>query len=456
MRTSETFSMCAKRLRAGLGGRCVFGAGMGLTLFLLVAGVIFFSVWIEDRFPSDDPDHSLAPSLQRVLTKPIVNAVSRQIEWTVRSRRAARYMNTGFTLEEVIARFLDEKADMGERRVYAYRLAREGTPQALEALAKGFQAARPEDKVFMTRLIGSVRNPGAKEVLWPLLDDVDRNVVLTALRGLSAIGGADVSHKLGMLLEDSRQPESVRIEAAQGLGEMRTPAERDILIRVLVREEETDVGTEILNSLGRFPYPMVAGTFEKVLSAPETPEPMRVTAVEALAYSSKEAVPFLLGVAADDRDPDVRASAAWALSLHGHQNQLGPELFFMAEREEDPDVRRRLYEAMLPQSGILPERLLEKVLAEDDIAARVAGFNALGTAAGRRTSEAVAMAFDQQIVPELLQIATSDNSLNLRMRAVFALRRTQTVSAQAALAEIANTSTPQIAEAARHGLWATK
>jgi HEAT repeat protein len=233
---------------------------------------------------------------------------------------------------------------------------------------------------------------------------------------------------------------------------MGTPLDRDILIRVLFKEKETDVGIEVLNSLGRFPYPMVVDTFEQYLSAPEIPAPMRVAAVEALAQSSKEVVPFLLGVAANDMDTEVRASAAWALSFHGPHDQLGPTLTDLAEQETDPDVRRRLYEALLPQSSIPADRLLPKVLAENDIAARVAGFNALGSAAGRSVSTAIAMAFDQQIAPELLKIATSENSLNIRMRAVFALRRAQTAAAQTALAEIANTPTPQIAEAARHGL----
>ena len=452
MKTIERYFRFWKRVRATLGRRWLFGIGVCLALVLFTAGLIVFSVWIEDRFPSDDPDHSLVPGLQRVLTKPIVNAVSHQVERYVRTRMEAPYMNTGFTLEETITRFLNENIDMRERRIYAYRLAREGTRQALAALAKVLQAARPEDRAFMAQLIGSTRNPAAKELLWPLLNDADQKVVLAALRGLSAIGGADVSNKLGILLADPGQAESVRIEAARGLGDMGTSAEKDILVKFLFKEKESDVGIEVLNSLGRFPYPMVADTFEQYLSAPETPWSMRVAAVEALAQSSKEVVPFLLGLAENDMDSDVRASAAWALSLQGPRDQLGPTLMELAEQETDPDVRRRLYEALLPQSGIPAERLLPKVLAEEDIAARVAGFNALGSAAGRKTSTAITTAFDQQIVPELLQIATSENSLNIRMRAVFALRRAQTSASQTALAQIANTPTPQIAEAARHGL----
>ena len=456
MKTIEEYFRFSKWLRTTLWGRWLFGVGIGLTILLFAAGLIVFSVWIEGRFPSDEPNQSLIPGLQRVLTKPIVNAVSHQVGRYIRNRMEAPYMNTGFTLEETITRFLDENVDMEERRIYAYRLAREGTAQAMAALAKVFGTAQPEDRAFMAQLIGSTRNPGAKELLWSLLDDADQKVVLAALRGLSTVGGADVSSKLGMLLADSGQPESIRIEAARGLGDMGTPAERDVLIRVLVKEKETDVGMEILNSLGRFSFPMVANTFEQYLSAPETPWPMRVAAVEALAQSSKEVVPFLLGAAANDMDPDVRGSAAWAISVHGAYGQLGPTLTDLAEQEMDADVRRRLYEALLPQSGIPADRLLPKILGEDDIAARVAGFNVLGSAVRRSASAAVTTSFDQQIVPELLQIATSDNSLNIRMRAVFALRQAQTAAAQVALAEIANTPTPQIATAARHGLQALK
>ena len=95
------------------------------------------------------------------------------------------------------------------------------------------------------------------------------------------------------------------------------------------------------------------------------------------------------------------------------------------------------------------------VQQEHDIAARVAGFNALGHAAGQQPSSAVALTFDRDIVPELVRFATQPNSLNIQMRAVFALRRAQTTEAQAALAAIATTARPQIATAARNGLRAS-
>jgi HEAT repeat protein len=443
----------SKWLPRTLLGRSLLGVGVGLLVLLFVAGFVVFSVWIEDKFPSDDPKRSLIPGLQKILTKPIVNAVSHGVERYVRSRIESRYMDTGLSLEETITRFLDERIDIEQRRIYAYRLARAGTPEAMAALFKVFQTAGPEHKVFMLQLIGSTGNPAVKDWLWQWLSDSDIRVVMATIRGLSTIGGTDVTEKLVALLRDSKQPDQLRIEAALGLGTIGTPEAADMLTKALLETMETEVGMQILDALGRFPFETVAGTFKQFLSAPEVPAEKRVVALEALAYSTAGAVPFLLGFAEGDADADVRASAAWAISTHGRYRDIAPMLTDMVEAEPDEDVRRRLYEALLPQSEIPAERLLPSVLEEDDIAARVAGFNVLASAATQGSSETFAATFDLQIVPELLQIALSDNSVNIRMRAVFALRRGQTAAAQAALAEVANNSSnPQIAEAARHGL----
>ena len=111
---------------------------------------------------------------------------------------------------------------------------------------------------------------------------------------------------------------------------------------------------------------------------------------------------------------------------------------------------------MLPQASVRADSLLSGVRAEDDLAARVAGFNAIGTAIRREPASAAAGSFDREIAPELVRIATEPNSLNLQMRAVFALRRAGTPAAQDALVQIVESNAPpQVATAARHGLKAT-
>ena len=391
-------------------------------MLLLVALVVAGSVWIENRHPSGDTKRALLPQAQRVVTKPIVNAISRQIEHAVRRRAEVPLMFAGLTLEQTIARFLDERKDLSERRIYAYRLARVGTPECVAALLKVFLSAPPEHKAFMAQLIGSTGNPAVKGWLWPLLDDGNELVVAAAIRGLSAVGGEDVTARVGVLLADGQRSERIRIEAALGLGSVGTPAARTALVETFNQTQAAspELAAQILNSLGRFDFSTVADCFQSYLAASSTPPDMRTTAAEALANSSDDAVPFLMGLAANDGDAELRASAAWAISAHDTVHELGSELAGMVAQEPEADVRRRLYEALVPQDAIPAGELLPLVMAETDIAARVAGFNALGCAVHQEPGSAGAGVFDREIVPELLKIATQPNSVNLQMRAVFA------------------------------------
>jgi hypothetical protein len=144
--------------------------------------------------------------------------------------------------------------------------------------------------------------------------------------------------------------------------------------------------------------------------------------------------------------------AAWAIGAHENETRLGPQLTAMAESEAASDVRRRLYEALLPQAEIPAARLLPKVMAEEDPAARIAGFNALGRAARISPASPEAADFDTRVVPELQRAASEANSMNLRMRAVFALRRAGTPAAVQALQSLSGHSDKTIATAASNGL----
>jgi HEAT repeat protein len=432
--------------------RVLFPVGGVLVTLLGTVGFVGFSVWIEDRFPSSDPDRALLPAAQKAVTKPIVSAISHQVERYLQERAAHLQMVTGLTVEETIERFLDERVDLARRRLYAFRLARVGSPECVVALLKVFRTAPPEHKAFMAELIGTTGNLAAKSWLRPFLDDPDERVVAAGIRGLSALGGDDVSVGVAAILADSGRAEAIRIEAARGLATLGTPASREALVLNLNQAPSRELATQILNSLGQFDFPAVASTFEEFLAAPKTLPALRVAAIEALAESSPEAVPFLKELAGRDADSAVRASAAWAISAHDSVKDLGPELASMAEQEPAADVRRRLYEALLVQTDVPAERLLPTVRMEQDIAARVAGFNAVGYGASQQPASVLALTFDEEIVPELLRIATAPNSLNIQMRAVFALRRVQTNPAQAALAVIANSARPEVATAARHGL----
>jgi len=429
--------------------------GAGALLFCFGGAVILLSMWTESKYPAGDDDATTAAftdQMRRMVTKPVTVAIGRQIDKIIRARMDHLLFITGITFEEALARFLDERTDLVERGRCAYRLARVGSPTAIAALLKVFRTAPLEQKIFLAQLISSTGNQSVKDWFLPLLNDADESVVCGAIRGLSAMGTDTVTSQLAGLLTDPNRSESVRIEAAAGLGNLGTGAARDALTAAFSTVEEDEVAIQILNSLGRFPFNQVAGWFGEYLAAPDTPADLRVTAVEALAYSSNDAVPFLLGLAGHDSDSDVRASSAWAISLYSLVQNLAPTLTHMAQGESDPDVRRRLYEALLPQANIPAAQLLPLVLAEDDIAARVAGFNAISRAVAQAPTGAVAGTFDKQIVPELVTIATTPNSLNIQLRAVFALLQAPTPAAQDALALIAKTEQAPVATAARSGL----
>lgn len=436
-------------------GRCVFVLCSLFLLLIAMLGLVAGSIWIEDKHPSDDPDLVLFPRTQRWVSRPIVEALGRRVQDYVRGRAEAKYMKTGLTLKETIARFLDESRPMSERRVYAYRLAREATPEAIAALLKILGNATPADKAFMAELIGKTANPGAKAWLRPLLDDPQEKVVIGALKGLSLIGGEDVTAWATEILGDDARGEPVRIRAAIALGTIHTPASRDALAAAFDEMPDEEIATEILNGLGRHPFAEVAPVFQDLLAAPDAPEELRSTAVEALALSNREAVPFLLDRAGSDSSEEVRAMAAWAISAHEDETRLGPQLTAMAGNEAEPDVRRRLYEALLPQAEIPAARLMTMVMAEEDPAARIAGFNALGRAARIAPASPEAADFDRRVVPELQRAASESNSMNLRMRAVFALRRAGTPAAVRALESLSGHSDKTIATAASNGLRAT-
>lgn len=431
---------------------------LGFDAAVLALGVLLVggSIWVESKYVFEPSQSRLIEKVRELATKPIAAAVGNQVQQQLRKRLHSR--NEGgladLGVKANIAGLLNENLSPQLRGVYAYRLARLGTPEALAALLRVFQTAPAQHKPFLAQLLGSTGNPKFKDWLLPLLNDPDEKLAAAAIRGLGTIGGEDIETKLAQILSESNRTDNIRLEAASGLASIGSTAACDALIHAFPEFAKTDSALDLLKILGQFPFPEISPTFTDLLASLETSPQTRVAAVEALAESSSEAVPFLLNLATNNKDSDVRESAVWAISMHG-QPGLGPTLAELALREPDADVRRRFYEAMTPQPEVPGNALAPRVLAETDIAARVAGFNALAAAAAQSRSSSLDAMFDDQIVPELQQIAISPNSLNIQMRAVFALRRSGSARAQQALTVIAraNSSTPtQVIAAAQHGL----
>jgi HEAT repeat protein len=417
---------------------------------LLVFAFVKFAIWIEDRHPSANQKTALFPSAQRVLTRPVVGALRREIERRIEQRLSDSSADV-IPLPEALAGLADVRQNRRARQAFALALAKDGSTEALAALRAALASADPAEREWLAQLLGSSRHGAVKPLLLPLINDANEAVARAAVRSLCLLGGDDVVARMMEMLGDDRRGEGVRAESALGLGVIGTEPARDALVGALGQKPPEPVLREIVNGLGCFEFPMVAEVFGQLLGDAGGGSSLRVTAAEALAHSSSDAAPFLLNFAGRDADPAVRASAAWAISAHGGASELAPALVSLAQREMATDVRRRLYEAMLPQPEIPGDAVLRLARAETDPAARIAAFNALGAAAAQQAESPVAAAFDREVVPELVQAAVSMGNANLQMRAVFALRRAGTTAAKAGLVVIAGQAPPQIAAAARNG-----
>ncbi|MBL9118004.1 MAG: HEAT repeat domain-containing protein [Verrucomicrobiaceae bacterium] len=277
---------------------------------------------------------------------------------------------------------------------------------------------------------------------------------LEAIRLMGDLSTAAAVNTLEMIAADANWPAELRKEAIQSLRRIHTSraarALENLLPHVVTDEE---LLTETYAALGDHPWNEIEDVFEPVLREGSTStSTVRIAATEALSRSTAEALPTLHRLVESDSDADVRAAAAWAMSCVRADQTYGPALAELAKKEPEIMVRRRIYEALLVQTDNPAADMAPLIHAEQDISARVAGLNALGDSVGRSMDEKKMAVFDAEDVPELVRIAHSEETLNLRMRAVFALRRAGTAAALNALTQISKTHpTPQVARAAYNG-----
>jgi HEAT repeat protein len=169
------------------------------------------------------------------------------------------------------------------------------------------------------------------------------------------------------------------------------------------------------------------------------PAEAKAAALEALSRSTGEAGQFLLRYA-NDEEPELRAAAAWALSAAEAPGSFGAELAAFLQTEKDPNVRRRLYQALQNQENCDWALVSRAVQEESGLEPRLAGFDLI--ASGCRTSAGpeVTQFFDRIALPELKELALNSESAENRLTAAMALRRAATGQALGALQEIAVSS----------------
>jgi HEAT repeat protein len=350
----------------------------------------------------------------------------------------------------------DDKLASKARRLAARQLAKNGSNESVAALKRALGDGSPFLRGAIGEALGESPNPQARTLLLDMIGSRDEAAARGAVRGLGLRGDAEAADILGNLLFNAQAPASFRTQAALALAEVGQPAALSALTRAATEIGDPEIAGSALEALGQRPFAETEAFFREYLASPQLSTEMKVAALEALGNSTGDAAALLLKFAADP-NPEVRAAAAWSISVTETQTEIGQQLAGLLKQEPNSEVRARLYEALAGQDHYDRSAMLPLIQQESDPVARLAGLAlAADWCRAAPTAELLGF-FNQTAVPELKNTALNDNSAPNRFSSVIALRRGGTPDAALALQEIARlASDPKTAQAASSALRAQK
>ena len=334
----------------------------------------------------------------------------------------------------LIATLLDPSQPLKLRRQAAWQLATIATADALAALRQSLLNAPPQLKAAVAEALGNCPDTRAASILKELLRDESEDVIRGAIRGLAAKGDRDAVDALSTLVQNPKLSNAIRAEAATGLGEIQGGDSLGTLVRLVSEVNEREITEALLSGLGRLPIEQTQDFFQRYLESSETEIDLRVAALEALGESAGAAAPFLVKYLQSEQ-AEIRAAAAWAIANLETPGDVAGTLIARLRSESESEVRVRLYQALQNQERF-DVGVTSVIAAEQDPAARLAGYQVLAREVAGGRDSALAVQFDQIVVPRLAELAISGASMNERLNAVVALKQANTPETIRALAGI--------------------
>ncbi len=344
------------------------------------------------------------------------------------------------SLAEWVSMLNDPRLSLEERKKAIQALAQLGSPEAVAALKAALATGNEDLRAAIAEGLGECASPECLALLLSLLNDPSQTVVQAAVRGLAQQGTPEAANALTVLLYDPSRPLDVRVEAALALGTMNVPGVMDTLSRAAYGITDEDIVTQVLNAIGQRDISESQPFLENYLRSPIASTDLKVEAVEALWQSQGDASAFLATIAANP-DPDIRAAAAWALSATDEPGSVGSQLLNLLQREQDADVRLRLYQALGNQQDLDLRVALALVQQETNPSAQVAALGLLAGTVRENPNADVLAFFDQTAVAQLKSMALSGEAKDDRVAATMSLTRAGTPAAMAALQELAQQAT---------------
>jgi HEAT repeat protein len=423
---------------------------LAVAALIVVAGV--FLLKPKSSTPSSEASRGTAGTAATETTSPAAHAAGAQqggAESSHASLSGGQAAATGTvanatagapgSVKDLIKALKDTSLPMSERKAAIQALAKLGTPEAIAALKEALTSGSDELRVAVAEGLGECTSPECAAMLLGLLKDPSEAIVQAAIRGLAQLGSPEAITALTQLLNDPLRSGDLRSEAASGLGNITGPGAMQALAQAALTLGDEDLVTQVLNAIGGRDISETKSFFQQYMGSAVSSD-LRVAAIESLAQAKGDPTAFLAGYISDS-DAEVRASAAWTMSATDATGNASPQLLAALQGEQDPEVRRRLYQALGNQDSVDMSTTLALVQRETDPTARIAGMDLLASSLRNNPTPEVQTYFDQTAAPALKNTALTGDSSYERMAAVIALVRANTPSAMSVLQDLAQQAT---------------
>ncbi|HEX9611449.1 MAG TPA: HEAT repeat domain-containing protein [Gemmatimonadales bacterium] len=277
----------------------------------LIAGV----ARCEQLVPDGSQRRQYAIALKRVLTKPVLEALSQLVTMSgYREDAIVALQRAGAAGVEVLLDLLVAAPTVQERQAIFGALAdmKEGTDPLVHMLS--------HNQWFVVRnvaeLVGEMELEEAVPALAKQLDHEDERVRKAVALALAKIGSGAAAEPLRRALRDKSA--AVRMQAALGVGGRKSTPLAMPLVVAMEEEEDADVERELILALGRIGSSDAVQALLKFAQPSgrlfgRKPTALRVAAVEALRVAATAAAVGMLQGLAEDSDKEVRSAAQEAL-----------------------------------------------------------------------------------------------------------------------------------------------
>jgi HEAT repeat protein len=241
-------------------------------------------------------------------------------------------------------------------------------PEAKSAFPKDFRVSNLSASFdfdgFPLIWLGMAEDAESLAYLFPLYEkapnEEDR---LSVLRAVSLHRNAPLVVPFIERLLSSKQPEAIRAEAAECLGEQDDQRALEILLKTIRNDPSSEVREQAVWGVSEMELPAAAGALGSLaLGGPD--REVRSHAVRGLAdKATAETVKILEKIASGDKDPEVQAEAIRAFADLPGKGGL-PYLVNLARTHADPGVRKEAIGAIGEVGGREAVKILTEIVRQ--------------------------------------------------------------------------------------------